>query len=153
MTAFSVERSTEIAAPTDTVYGLIADFHEWRQWSPWEDLDPQLHREYTGPSSGTGASYAWKGNRKAGAGRMTISAVEPGSSVDVDLEFIKPMSSNNRVRFDIVPSTDGVEVTWTMTGKTSGLFSLLGRIVPMDKFAGKDFEKGLAALKARAENA
>ncbi|MCA0157354.1 SRPBCC family protein [Tsukamurella sp. M9C] len=153
MTAFTVERSTDIAAPADTVYGLIADFHEWRLWSPWEGLDPQLHREYTGPSSGTGASYAWKGNRKAGAGRMTISAVDPGSSVDVDLEFIKPMSSNNHVRFDIVPSTDGVEVTWTMTGETSGLFSLLGRIVPMDKFAGKDFEKGLAALKARAENA
>lgn len=152
MTAFTVERYTDIAAPADTVYGLIADFHEWRLWSPWEDIDPRLHREYSGPSSGPGASYAWKGNRKAGSGRMTISAVEPGSSVDVDLEFIKPMSSNNHVRFDIVPSREGVEVTWTMTGETTGLFSLLGRIVPMDRFVGKDFEKGLAALKARAEN-
>jgi hypothetical protein len=56
------------------------------------------------------------------------------------------------VRFDIVPAGDGVTVTWTMTGETSGLFSLIGRIVPMDKFAGKDFEKGLAALKARSED-
>ena len=153
MTAFTVTRSTTIAAPADTVYGLIADFHEWRHWSPWEGLEPKLHREYTGPSSGPGAAYSWQGNRKAGAGRMTISAVEPGRSVDVDLEFIKPMSAHNHVRFDIVPAGDGVTVTWTMTGETTGLFSLIGRIVPMDKFAGKDFEKGLAALKERSENA
>ncbi|TWS17816.1 SRPBCC family protein [Tsukamurella asaccharolytica] len=152
MTAFTVTRSTEIAAPGETVYGLIADFHEWRLWSPWEGLDPRLHREYTGPSSGPGASYAWKGNRKAGAGRMTISAVEPGRSVDVDLEFIKPMASHNRVRFDIVPAGAGVQVTWTMTGETSGLFSLIGKFVPMDTLVGKDFAKGLAALKDRSEN-
>lgn len=152
MTAFTVARSTEIAAPVETVFGLIADFHEWRHWSPWEGLDPHLQREYTGPSSGPGASYAWKGNRKAGAGRMTIAAVEPGRSVDVDLAFEKPMAANNHVRFDIVPVGEGVRVTWTMTGETTGLFSLIGKIVPMDRFAGKDFEKGLAALKARSEN-
>lgn len=152
MTDFTVTRSAEIAAPADTVFGLIADFHEWRLWSPWEGLDPHLHREYTGPSTGPGASYAWRGNRKAGAGRMTISDAEPGRSVDIDLEFLKPMASNNRVRFDIVPAGDGVRVTWTMTGETTGLMSLIGKVLPMDKFAGKDFEKGLAALKARAED-
>ncbi|MBS4101536.1 SRPBCC family protein [Tsukamurella paurometabola] len=154
MTAFTVARSTEIAAPADTVHGLIADLHEWRLWSPWEGLDPHLHREYSGPSSGPGASYAWKGNRRAGAGRMTVSAVEPGRSVDVDLEFLKPFPAHNHVRFDIVPAATGggVAVTWTMTGETSGLASLIGRIVPMDRLVGKDFEKGLAALKARSEN-
>ncbi|KXO89374.1 transcriptional regulator [Tsukamurella pseudospumae] len=152
MTAFTVARSIEIAAPADTVFGLIDDFHEWRHWSPWEGLDPQLHREYSGPPEGPGAAYEWRGNRKAGEGRMSISATEPGRSVDVDLEFRKPMAANNHVRFDIVPTGDGVRVTWTMTGVTTGLFSLIGRIVPMDKFAGKDFEKGLSALKSRAEN-
>lgn len=153
MTAFTVARSTEIAASADTVYGLIADFHEWRHWSPWEGLDPHLHREYSGPSSGPGASYAWKGNRKAGAGRMTISDATPGRSVDVDLEFLKPMAAHNHVRFDIAPSGDGVRVTWTMTGETTGLFSLIGKLIPMDRLAGKDFEKGLAALKSRSEGA
>ncbi|QRY86542.1 SRPBCC family protein [Tsukamurella tyrosinosolvens] len=152
MTAFTVTRSTEIAAPAGTVYGLIADLHEWRLWSPWEGLDPHLHREYGGPSSGPGATYAWKGNRKAGAGRMTISAVEPDASVDVDLEFLKPFPAHNHVRFDIAPAGAGVRVTWTMTGETSGLASLFGKIVPMDRLVGKDFEKGLAALKQRSEN-
>ncbi|BDH56337.1 SRPBCC family protein [Tsukamurella sp. PLM1] len=152
MAEFTVTRSTAIAAPAETVFGLIDDFHEWRHWSPWEGLDPRLHREYTGPAEGPGATYAWRGNRKAGAGRMTISDSVPPRSVDVDLEFHKPMAANNHVRFDIEPDGDSVRVTWTMTGVTTGLFALIGRIVPVDKFAGKDFEKGLAALKARAEN-
>lgn len=152
MGAFTVARSTEIAAPADTVFGLINNFHEWRHWSPWEGLDPDLNRDYSGPSDGPGATYEWRGNRKAGAGRMTISDSAPSQSVDVDLEFFKPMAQNNQVRFDIVPSGDGVQVTWTMSGVTTGFFALVSKVIPTDKFVGKDFEKGLAALKTRAEN-
>lgn len=153
MGAFTVARSIEISAPAETVFGLINNFHEWRHWSPWEGLDPELHREYSGPADGPGAAYAWRGNRKAGAGKMTISDSVSPSSVDVNLEFEKPMAAHNHVRFDIVPSGDGVQVTWTMTGVTTGFLALVGKVVSMDKFAGKDFEKGLSALKARAENA
>ncbi|WP_019200321.1 SRPBCC family protein [Tsukamurella sp. 1534] len=152
MGAFTVVRSTVITAPAATVFGLINNFHEWRHWSPWEGLDPALEREYSGPSDGPGATYRWRGNRKAGAGRMTIAAAAPDSSVDVDLEFLKPMAATNHVRFDIEPQGASVLVTWTMTGETTGFFALVGKVIPMDRFVGKDFEKGLAALKARAEN-
>ena len=39
--SFSVQRATVINAPPDRVFPLIADFHEWRKWSPWEDRDPE----------------------------------------------------------------------------------------------------------------
>ena len=38
-----------------------------------------------------------------------------------------------------------------MTGENNLFFTLLGKLFPMDKVVGKDFEKGLAQLKARAE--
>ncbi|GAB3133356.1 SRPBCC family protein [Tsukamurella serpentis] len=152
MGAFTVVRSIEIAAPAETVFGLINNFHEWRHWSPWEGIDPNLKREYTGPADGPGATYTWSGNRRAGAGRMTISHAVPGESVDVDLEFKKPMPATNHVRFEIVPSGENVRVSWTMTGVTTGFFALIGKVIPMDKFLGKNFEEGLAALKARSEN-
>ena len=38
-----------------------------------------------------------------------------------------------------------------MSGQHEGLMRLLGRVVSMDKLVGKDFEKGLARLKAVAE--
>ncbi|CAM3907090.1 SRPBCC family protein [Tsukamurella strandjordii] len=152
MGAFTVERSTVIDAPADVIFGLIDNFHEWRHWSPWEGLDPDLKRDYSGPADGVGATYAWSGNRKAGAGRMTITGALPNDSVDIDLDFEKPMAANNHVRFDIRPDGGVFRVTWTMTGVTTGFFALVGKIVPMDRFAGRDFERGLAALKARAEN-
>jgi len=46
----------------------------------------------------------------------------------------------------------GTEVTWTMSGEQKGLWGVIGRLYPMDKLIGKDFEKGLARLKAVAES-
>lgn len=38
-----------------------------------------------------------------------------------------------------------------MTGKKNIFFKLFGFVFSMDKMVGKDFEKGLAQLKAAAE--
>jgi len=56
---FSVQRAAVIDAPVDKIFPLIADFHEWRKWSPWEDRDPELKRSYSGAERGKGAIYAW----------------------------------------------------------------------------------------------
>ena len=43
---FTVERSAHVDAPPARVYGQVADFHSWRSWSPWEDLDPDMRRSH-----------------------------------------------------------------------------------------------------------
>jgi hypothetical protein len=150
MSTFEVSRSTSIAAPPEKILGLVNDFHEWRKWSPWEDIDPNLQRTYSGADAGVGARYAWKGNRKAGQGAMEITASTP-HRVDVALSFVKPFKAENDVVLAITPAGDGSEVTWTMTGEQKGLAALFGKIVSMDRLVGKDFEKGLARLKLAAE--
>ena len=77
--SFEVTRSTSIAADPARVHALVNDFHEWQKWSPWEDVDPDLQRTYTGPDAGVGAHYAWSGNKKAGAGSMEITGSTPGA--------------------------------------------------------------------------
>jgi hypothetical protein len=42
-------------------------------------------------------------------------------------------------------------VTWAMEGDSPFMFKLMDVILNMDKMAGKDFEAGLASLKAEAE--
>jgi uncharacterized protein YndB with AHSA1/START domain len=148
---YTVQRSTAIAAPPQRVYDLVADFHEWRSWSPWEDVDPQLSRTYSGPRSGAGARYGWSGNRQAGAGRMEIVEVTPPSLVRVDLEFTKPFRSRNDFSFVIEPDGTGSQVTWTMVGQKSLATRVMGLVRSMDKMLGPDFERGLARLKAAAE--
>lgn len=151
MTDFEVVRSTTIQAPPETVHALLDDFHEWQAWSPWEDVDPDMERTYGGADSGEGATYAWSGNRKAGSGTMTITSSSP-VRVDVLLEFTKPMRATNHVAFELVPAGGGTQVTWRMSGTSTGVFGLVSKVFPvMDKMVGKDFEKGLAKLKAAAE--
>ena len=54
--SFEVSRSETINAEPARVHALIDDFHEWTEWSPWEDVDPDLQRTYTGPDPGVGAA-------------------------------------------------------------------------------------------------
>ncbi|BDT93981.1 MULTISPECIES: SRPBCC family protein [Nocardia] len=149
MAEFEVVRSAVITADPARVHGLINDFHKWVEWSPWEDLDPQLQRSYSGADSGVGARYAWSGNRKAGAGSMEIIG-SADREIGVRLEFLKPMKATNMVTFLLAPVETGTEVTWRMTGQQTGLMGVIGKFIPMDKFVGRDFEKGLARLQEAA---
>jgi uncharacterized protein YndB with AHSA1/START domain len=151
MDTYTVERSATIAAPPQRVYEQIVDFHNWTSWSPWEDVDPELKRTYSGAEAGTGAVYAWSGNRKAGQGRMEIvEAVEP-SRVRIDLAFEKPWKAHSDTSFTIEPEGSGSRVVWSMTGKKTLMTKAMGIFTSMDKMLGPDFEKGLARLKTTAE--
>ena len=147
---FHVSRSTQIAAPPERIHALLDDFHEWRRWSPWEDLDPDMDRTYAGPDSGVGAKYAWRGSGRAGQGRMEILESEP-HHVAVELVFAAPMRATNRVDFTLVPKGDTTGVEWVMTGPQNVVMRLMGKLMSMDKMVGPDFERGLARLKAAAE--
>jgi Polyketide cyclase / dehydrase and lipid transport len=148
---FVVERSTTIAATPEKIFPLLQDFHRWVDWSPWEGIDPNLQRTYTGPASGVGASYAWVGSRKVGSGRMEIVAASPADSLDIELAFLKPFKAENHTRFQLQWSGATTIVTWTMSGKKSLVSKIMGIFMSMDKLIGKDFEKGLAQLRTLAE--
>ncbi|GAB3880786.1 SRPBCC family protein [Terrabacter terrigena] len=150
--SFRITRETTIAAPPERIQPLLSDFHEWQKWSPWEGLDPAMDRTYTGAPSGAGAVYAWRGNRKAGEGRMEVLESEP-RHVGIDLLFAAPMKAHNRVDFTLTPVGDGTRVEWAMTGPQNAVMRLMSRFWSMEKLVGPDLEKGLAQLKRTAETA
>ena len=113
---FSVQRATTIKAPPDKVFALINDFHQWGQWSPWEKLDPDLKRTFSGPASGKGSVYEWTGNSKVGAGRMEITEPTPPNKVIIKLDFIKPFEGHNITEFTLEPQGDSTQLTWVMHG-------------------------------------
>src|SRR5260221_894777 len=92
---FRVERSITIAAPAQTIFRLIDDFHAWGLWSPYEKLDPAMTRTYVGSESGLGAVYAWESKGKAGAGRMEIVRSTASTRIVIQLDFFKPFSARN----------------------------------------------------------
>lgn len=150
MADFEVTRSTTIDAPPERVHALLDDFRRWREWSPWEDLDPDLRREYSGADRGVGARYAWEGNRKAGKGSMEIVESTP-ERVGLTISFEKPWNATNAIAFELA-GTERTEVTWRMSGTNRGVLALFARVISMDRMVGRDFEKGLVRLKAAAES-
>ena len=150
---FSVQRSTTIAAPPATVFGLVNDFHQWEKWSPWAKLDPAMKTTFEGSESGAGAIYTWVGNSDVGEGKMTILESRAPEQVGIELEFIKPMAATNTSEFSFKPEGDGTTVTWTMAGKNNFIGKAFCLFVDMDAMVGADFEKGLASMKAAAESA
>ena len=151
MSDYEVKRTITVDAEPQKVYGKIVDLHKWESWSPWEGLDSDMSKRHTGPESGVGASYTWKGNRKVGEGKMAITDVAEPSRVALDLHFLKPFKAENETVFALEPAGAGTRVTWTMTGSHTILSRIMGIFVSMDKMIGKDFEKGLAQLKTDVE--
>lgn len=104
---FRIERSLLIQAPADAIFPHIADFHAWSGWSPWEALDPDMKRSFSGAEHGVGAVYAWEGNKKVGSGRMQITRAVPFSALSLDLSFAAPMKAENKTDFTLAPEGGG----------------------------------------------
>ena len=147
---FVVRRTAVIDAPPEALVARVEDFHQWRAWSPWEKMEPDMARTYEGPERGVGAAYAWTG-KKVGAGRMEIQKVVPAREVTFRLDFLKPFKATNTGRFTFEPEGAATRVTWSMEGGVPYVSKLMGLVFDMDKMIGKDFEAGLANLKAQAE--
>jgi hypothetical protein len=152
MASYQVQRTITIKADPAVVYERIVNLHQWESWSPWEGIDPAMTKSFAGPDSGVGSSYAWKGNRKVGEGKMVITDTEEPSRVTLDLEFLKPFKSRSETVFRLDPREGSTEVTWSMTGDHNFLSRVMSVFVSMDKMVGKDFEKGLAQLKGDVES-
>lgn len=148
---FRLERRIGINAPPEKIYPLLNDFQRWGEWSPWEKLDPQLKRSHSGAASGVGAVYAWEGNDKVGQGRMEILSATPPTALAIQLDFIKPMQARNTAEFNLTPQGGATEVAWAMHGPSPFMAKVMQVFVSMDAMVGKDFETGLANLKAAAE--
>jgi hypothetical protein len=149
--SLGVQRTTSIQAPPEEIFALINDFHRWGSWSPYEKLDPTMQRTYGGAANGKGAVYEWAGKAKVGKGRMEITEATPGSKVTIMLDFFSPFEGHNIAEFTLVGKGESTIVTWAMEGCQSYLAKLMTIFFNMDKMIGKDFEAGLANMKAVAE--
>lgn len=148
---FRIERRTVIRASPQVIFDSLNQFGQWAAWSPWEKLDPAMQKQYSGPEAGVGARYGWQGNKKVGTGSMEILEANAPSHLKIKLDFLKPFEAHNTAEFSLMPVEGGTEVVWAMYGPSPFMSKLIGLFVNMDKMIGKDFEVGLAQLKATAE--
>jgi len=149
---FRVERTATVKAPPEKIYPYMNDFHRGDLWSPYEKRDPSMKRTFSGAPNGIGAVYEFDGNKKTvGKGRLEIIETIPPTKVVLTLDMIEPMQGHNIIEYTLEPKGDSTNVTWSMRGQNTYLSKVICLFISMDKMVGKDFEAGLANLKALVE--
>ena len=148
---FVITRTLLMSAPTAAVFAQVNDFHKWQAWSPWAKMDPNARNAYEGPASGAGAIFRWDGNKKVGAGSMTITDSQPNGFISVRLDFLRPFKVTDSAVFAFGPLGDQTAVTWTMTGRNGFVAKAIGLFMDWDKTIGGQFEQGLQNMKRIVE--
>ena len=148
---FNIERSTNIKAPPEKIFGYLNDFKKATEWVPFDKKDPAMKRQYSGAPSGKGAVYEFQGNRDVGVGRIEIVESTPSRKVTLQLDMREPFVGRNIVDYVLEPSGDTTKMTWTMRGSMPYIAKVVSIFCNMESLLGKDFEAGLATLKTLAE--
>lgn len=145
-----IERSTTIDAPTGVVFNEVNDLKQWKSWSPWLSMDPDMSLEYGSTTSGKGASYSWESqDPNVGTGKMTISESTPNSFIKTVMNFAPDMEDEMYATLKFSEDNGKTKVVWDFDGDFKGMGKWFG--IMMDKMLGPQYEAGLASLKAHAE--
>jgi len=149
--SFRYDRSIVINAPAAKIFAILNDLHRGIEWSPFEQMDPEAKRTFTGAKTGKGSIYQWDGNSDAGAGSLEILETTPSKNITLKLDFTRPFKATNTVEFNLAPKDGGTEVTWSMYGPNTYMGKLVSVFMDCEKMITESFDQGLTNLKTLAE--
>lgn len=147
---YTVDQTIHIDGEKEAIKSFVADFNHFDQWSPWADLDTNMHVEIRGKAGAVGSSYHWEGNEEVGKGSMQLTKKQ-ADTLGINLKFIEPFASESPNYYAFHRTNKGTEVTWHMEGEMSYPWNIMQLFIDMEEAIGKDFQKGLNRLKKTIE--
>jgi len=145
-----VERTVKIKATSQQIYGYLASFKKFNQWSPWAVIDPKTEYKFVGPLQGVGAIMHWKSEHSSvGAGSQKI--IEASEFTKVKSVLAMGNLGKSYATFNLKTEGSQTVVTWSFD--MSFGFNIPARIVGlgMDEGLGHSYETGLQRLKQLME--
>lgn len=142
---FKVARSIEINQPVQVVFNTLDNYKKQPAWDPWLPMDPEAEVVFSGPDSGVGATYSWKG-KIIGSGKMTIIEIQENETIKYNLEFFEPQPMASKISWELEPTATGTRAIWTNYGTLSYPVERFMGLM-LDGMLGPDFERGLNNLK------
>ena len=151
--SYRVERSTEIQASPEVVYGYVSRLASMKEWGPWQEMDKDQVQSIDGTDGTVGAVWMWEGDT-VGKGKQELTELVANERVRTKMTFVIPVmgESVSTGTFDLEPTANGTSMTWGFEGENGFMGRAMGVFMNMDKQLGPDFEKGLAKLKGMAES-
>lgn len=148
---YTISRQITINAPVEKIFPYLNNSKLAEKWGPWTEEDPEAKMVYSGPDEGVGSKASWDSPGKLGTGSATIVETIPNEKVGIKLEYTKPMTMIQDAEYLVQNNGSQTVVTWKVSGKNTFPGRVMCFFINMDKMVGSMFEKGLANLKALAE--
>jgi uncharacterized protein YndB with AHSA1/START domain len=148
-----VQVTTEIAAPPDKVWELVADLTQMGKWSP-ENEGVEWLRGASRPAVGV----TFKGSNRHGSRTWTTHGRITEATTDKALAFLVNFGPFKVAewRYELEPITTGCRVTESTLDRRGAVAKLLGKLATgvedRDAHNRTTMEATLARLKAAAES-
>jgi hypothetical protein len=145
------EKSISINAPVEKVWQNTNTLKAMDQWSPWNDLDPKMKKDWTGTTGQPGEKVCWE-SKEAGNGCQEVKKADASKKrIDTEIKFLTPYESEANAYVTVVPEGNGSKATWGFTSKIPYPFTVMKMFMNMEDAIGKDYQKGLSRLKEMSE--
>jgi len=151
----SVSRDIVINAPVGKIFPHVNDLKKFQVWSPWAVLDSDMKVVYSGAENGKGQIMTWTSkDPQVGSGSQEITESFPDKRVATKLDFGE--MGNAIAAWDLsgvrTGAGTGAKVTWSFQTELGSNPMMRWMGLLFDGWIGKDYEKGLKALKTVVEN-
>jgi hypothetical protein len=95
---------------------------------------------------------SWESNvEEVGKGSQAISKIEAPTLLETDLKFYVPYESEAKGYIKLSPEGTGTKVTWGFQSEMPYPFNVMKLWMNMEEMMDKDWNSGLAKLKALCE--
>lgn len=147
------EKSITINAPAEKVWQSTNTLKAMDLWSPWNDLDPNMKKEWSGVTGNPGEKVCWESkNKDAGKGCQEVKKVDAAHKrIDTEIKFLTPYESEANAYVTVTPEGNGSKATWGFSSKIPYPFTIMKLFMNMEDAVGKDYQKGLSKLKNISE--
>ncbi len=145
---FAYERSTDINASKDVVFGIANDLKTQETWGPWKKQDTTIQNTYNEVASGVGQVSSWTSTGGSGNGSQTITESTPPTAIKYRIDFEGEGGGDSAMKFDDSEG-GGTKATWAFSYDVPYPFNLMAAMA--GGTMNKMLEDGLAGLKEMAE--
>ena len=150
---YTIERNVVINKPVQDVFGYIKYLKNQSHYSKWVMMDPNARMTYTGTDGTVGFVSAWDSdNKNVGQGSQTITAIDEGKRMDLDIHFIKPFDCHSTAYLATeAVGANQTKVSWVFNGKMNYMMKVMHIFMNFQKMIGDDLQTGLTNLKGVLE--
>ncbi len=147
----SVSRDIVIDAPAAKVFPHLNDLRKFQVWSPWAAIDSDMKTVYSGAEKGKGQVMSWTSNDpNVGSGSQKITDSVVDKFVATRLDFGE--QGNAIASWNLSGEGSGTKIVWSFSTDVGSNPMMRWMGLLFDGWIGKDYEKGLKALKVVVEN-